>query len=119
MPNVSDPSASGMAQVILPASALSDAILSAQVDTRSLQENLSKVIGRFVVCKCLIGTNNITTVTGILKSVGTSFFILTDPCTNTETTCDLYSLKFVTSYPEGVPDYQMYCNRRLYDNEWT
>ena len=52
-------------------------------------------------------------------SVGSSFFILTDPCTNAETTCDLYSLKFVTSYPEGVPNYQMYCNQRLYDNEWT
>ena len=119
MPNVSDKSTSGVAQVIMPKFALSDAILSAQVDTCSLQENLSKVVDRFVVCKCLVGTNNICTVTGVLKSVGSSFFILTDPCTNAETTCDLYSLKFVTSYPEGVPNYQMYCNQRLYDNEWT
>ena len=63
MPNVSDKSTSGVAQVIMPKFALSDAILSAQVDT------------------CI--------------------------------------LKFVTSYPEGVPNYQMYCNQRLYDNEWT
>ena len=74
MPNVSDKSTSGVAQVIMPKFALSDAILSAQVDTCSLQENLSKVVGRFVVCKCLVGTNNICTVTGVLKSVGSSFF---------------------------------------------
>ena len=119
MPNFSDQPTTDMAQIIFPSSALSNAIFSAQVDTHSLQESLSKVIGRFVVCKCLIGTNNVTTVTGVLKSVGNSFFVLLDPCTNTETTCDLYSLKFVTSFPEGLPDYQLYCNRRLYDNEWT
>mgnify|MGYP000837469067 CR=1 FL=1 len=45
MPNVSDKSTSGVAQVIMPKFALSDAILSAQVDTCSLQENLSKVVG--------------------------------------------------------------------------
>ena len=44
MPNVSDKSTSGVAQVIMPKFALSDAILSAQVDTCSLQENLSKVV---------------------------------------------------------------------------
>ena len=41
--------------------------------------------------------------------------MLLDPCTNAETTCDLYSLKFITAYPEGVPECQMYCNQRLYD----
>lgn len=86
-----------------------------EIDTRTLQERLCKVMGRFVDCRFLIGTGETTTVSGILKSVGTSFFVLLDPCTNAETTCDLYSLKLLTAYPEGVPDCKMYCNRRLYN----
>ena len=72
-------------------------------------------VGRFVVCKFLIGTGETVSVKGYLRSVGSSFFVLLDPCTNAETTCDLYSLKFITAYPEGVPECQMYCNQRLYD----
>ena len=67
------------------------------------------------VCKFLIGTGETVSVKGYLRSVGSSFFVLLDPCTNAETTCDLYSLKFITAYPEGVPECQMYCNQRLYD----
>ena len=72
-------------------------------------------MGRFVVCKFLIGTGETISVSGILQSVGSSFFVLLDPCTNAETTCDLYSLKLITAYPEGVPECKMYCNQRLYN----
>ena len=102
-----------MPEVVLPVSQLMD--LSDQVDTKTLQETLCNAMGRFVVCKFLIGTGETISVSGLLKSVGNSFFVLLDPCTNAETTCDLYSLKFITAFPEGVPECQMYCNQRLYD----
>ena len=81
----------------------------------SMQAILSQNIGNFVVIEFLIGTGETISVSGLLKSVGNSFFVLLDPCTNAETTCDLYSLKLITAYPEGVPECKMYCNQRLYD----
>ncbi|MCI9194240.1 MAG: hypothetical protein HFF14_01535 [Angelakisella sp.] len=102
-----------MPEVMLPISQMGE--ITAEVDTKSLQETLCDAMGRFVVCKFLIGTGETVSVKGYLRSVGSSFFVLLDPCTNAETTCDLYSLKFITAYPEGVPECQMYCNQRLYD----
>lgn len=100
-------------EVVLPPSQM-EAIVS-EVDTKTLQETLCNAVGRFVVCKFLIGTGESVSVKGYLRSVGNSFFVLLDPCTNAETTCDLYSLKFITAYPQGVPECQMYCSQRLYD----
>ena len=105
---------SNMPEVTLPATTL-EAIDPPAIDPKTLQERICKAIGRFVVCRFLIGTGETITVSGLLKSVGNSFFVLLDPCTNAETTCDLYSLKLLTAYPEGVPESQLYCNRRLYD----
>lgn len=102
-----------MPEVVLPVSQLMD--LSDQVDTKTLQETLCNAMGRFVVCKFLIGTGETVSLKGYLRSVGNSFFVLLDPCTNAETTCDLYSLKFITAFPEGIPECQMYCSQRLYD----
>lgn len=85
------------------------------LDARSLQESLSHAIGRFVICKSLVGTNNISTMSGILNAVGNSYYVLMDPCTKVETTCDIFSLKYISVYPEGIPDYQLYCKRRLYE----
>ena len=86
-----------------------------QVDGKSLQESLMKAVGRFVVCKFLVGAKDITTLSGVLRNVGNSYFVLLDPCTEAETTCDIHALKFITSYPEGVPETPMYCNHRLYE----
>lgn len=105
---------SNMPEVTLPVSVMEN-IESQELDPRTLQERICKSMGRFVVCRFLIGTGETITVSGILKSVGNSFFVLLDPCTNAETTCDLYSLKLITAFPEGVPESQLYCNRRLYD----
>lgn len=82
------------------------------VDTDSMQEKLGEFIGRFFLCKCLVGTNNLVTISGIMKAVGNSYFILVDPCTQIETVCDIYSVKFLSIYPEGTPDSNMYCNFR-------
>ena len=105
---------SNMPEVTLPIAAV-EGMEPQGIDPKTLQERICKAIGRFVVCRFLIGTGETISVSGLLKSVGNSFFVLLDPCTNAETTCDLYSLKLITAYPEGVPESQMYCNRRLYD----
>lgn len=112
-----NPSMHGMAQVILPQTPSVDKDQSAHADL-TMQEHLKTALGRFVVCKFLVGTNSISTLSGILKYVGTNFFCLLDPCTNTEISCDIYSLKFISIYPDNIPDYQMYCNRRLYEQQY-
>lgn len=105
---------SNMPEVTLPIAAV-EGMEPREIDPKTLQERICKAIGRFVVCRFLIGTGETITVSGLLKSVGNSFFVLLDPCTNAETTCDLYSLKLITAYPEGVPECKMYCNQRLYN----
>lgn len=84
------------------------------VDKRSLQELLCAAKGRFVVCSFLIGTQSAKTISGFLVNVGSSYFVLRDPCTGVETTCDIFAVKFVSVYPEGVPETQSYCTYRLY-----
>ncbi len=68
----------------------------------SLQQILADNIGDFVVVEFLIGSQNMTTRQGILFSVGVSYIILYDDQNGLYTVCDLYSIKFVTFYPEGT-----------------
>jgi hypothetical protein len=90
---------------------------SGTVDVRSYQEMLFESVGRFMVCRFLMGNQNIITVSGILKNVGKDFFVLEDPCTKMATTCDLYSVKFISVLAEDVMTYiPSYCRRRLYEN---
>lgn len=112
MPDTAMP---GRPSALAPSALGNNNMMDPPVDTKSLQQTLTRAIDRFVVCKFLVGTCDTATLSGIMKNVGNSFFVLLDPCTNAETTCDMYSLKFITSYPEGIPDNEMYCNRRLYD----
>lgn len=90
---------------------------SGRVDIRSYQEILFESVDKFVVCRFLIGTQQMVTATGILRNVGDDYFVLEDPCTNMMTTCDLYSLKFVSVLSEEfLPNISSYCRRRLYEN---
>ncbi len=90
---------------------------SGSVDVRSYPEVLFESVGRFMVCRFLVGSGNMVTVSGMLKNVGKDFFILEDPCTKMETTCDLYSVKFISVLPEDfIPNIPSYCRRRLYEN---
>lgn len=84
------------------------------IDKRSLQELLYTAKGRFVICDFLIGTQSVKTMSGFLANVGLSYFVLRDPCTGVETTCDIFSVKFISVYPEGQPETQSYCTYRLY-----
>lgn len=88
-----------------------------RVDVRSYQELLFESVGKFVVCRFLIGTEQLMTATGILKNVGKDYFVLEDPCTGMMTACDLYSVKFVSVLSdEFTPSIPSYCRRRLYEN---
>lgn len=90
---------------------------SGRVDVRSYQEMLFESMGKFVVCRFLMGTEQLVTATGILRNVGSDYFVLEDPCTNMMTTCDLYSVKFISVLPDDfIPNIPSYCRRRLYEN---
>lgn len=66
------------------------------VTDATLQEMLARSIGKLVLCELLMGLRAITVREGILSEVGKSYFILEDPSSGTATSCDLYSLKFMT-----------------------
>lgn len=46
----------------------------------------------------LLGTNTFQDRTGTLLEVGISYVVIQDIDTNTQTLCDIYSIKFVTFY---------------------
>ena len=75
---------------------------SGVVDTRSMQEAFSALLGRYVICEFLIGTCGLYTQDGVIIRVGPSWFQLYNEQTGTTTSCDIYSLKFITFFPEGV-----------------
>ncbi|MDF2505781.1 hypothetical protein [Clostridium sp.] len=56
---------------------------------------LRTIIGRRVNVTFLIGSSTLTDRTGILTAVGISYIILQQIQTNTQTLCDIYSIKFV------------------------
>ncbi len=66
------------------------------VSNETLQEMLAHAIGKYVLCELLIGLRALTMREGILTEVGRDYFILQDPVNPVATTCDIYSLKFVT-----------------------
>lgn len=90
-----------------------------QVDASTFQERMATAKGRFVVIEFLIGTTNMVTRNGILYDVGNSYIVLYDPCRGTYTSCDLYSIKFITVYEEGKPSAEEICNLRRYGSYIT
>lgn len=67
----------------------------------SLQEMMSKNVGRYMVCELLIGVQDLVSRDGILTKVGNSYFVLFNVGNSTSTVCDMYSLKFVYIYRPG------------------
>jgi len=85
------------------------------VTKESYQELLAEYIGRFVVCRFLIGSTRIETMAGLLQNVGPNYLTLFDPCTKIQTICDLYSLKYFSVYERGTPeDEKRYCEYRMF-----
>ena len=71
-------------------------------EVNSFSEVLRRSLGYFAVCEFLIGTGGLVEKYGILVVAGDNFVTLYDPDTGRYTTCDLYSLKFVTTYNSRV-----------------
>ena len=66
------------------------------VSEGTMQDLLAKNIGKYVVSELLVGLRSMTVREGILTEVGANYFVLMDPDTGYNTSCDLYSLKFLT-----------------------
>ena len=71
-------------------------------DFGTVHDLLLRAIGQYVVCELLIGSQ-IVTREGRLAHVGSDFFLLYNNAEDTATSCDLYSLKFITFYPANMP----------------
>lgn len=67
----------------------------------SMQQMLSDNLGLYVVCEFLVGTQAMTSKSGILYNVGRSYFTLYEEETQTFIVCDVFSVKFVTFYLPG------------------
>ena len=85
---------SNMPEVTLP-TPIMETVVTQELDTNSLQERICKSVGRFVVCKFLIGTGEIVRKQGMLYLVGRSFVTLYDEPVNNFIVCDIFSVKFV------------------------
>ena len=74
----------------------------ASQDYGTVRDLLLRAIGQYVVCELLIGSQ-IITQEGRLAHVGSDYFLLYNNAEHTATSCDLYSLKFITFYPANMP----------------
>ncbi len=63
-----------------------------------LSEGLESIIGYYVVCEFLIGTQLLESRAGILYQVGTNFIVLHQPDLERYIVCDFYAIKFITVY---------------------
>ena len=64
---------------------------------------LARNVGRNVLVRFLVGTQNITTVEGELYEVGTDYIVIYQPLWDSHITADLYLVKFVEfREPTGV-----------------
>lgn len=68
------------------------------LDSQYTQGYLKTKIGKKVRISFLLGTNTFQDRTGTLLEVGISYVVIQDLDTNTQTLCDIYSIKFVTFY---------------------
>lgn len=76
-----------------------------RIQTKSLPEVMADEVGHYIVCQMLIGTNKMVVFEGVLTQVGTNYFVLYNESTNSLTSCDMFSLKFVTFFNNDQPAY--------------
>ena len=77
-------------------------------DPNTLQSMLKRNIGKYVICELLIGLRSLSIREGVLIEVGNSYIILQNPNSGDSTSCDLYSLKFMT-VPNREGQTTQYC----------
>ncbi|MDO4573251.1 MAG: hypothetical protein Q4C13_07770, partial [Clostridia bacterium] len=64
---------------------------------------LGRHVGQYLSCEFLIGIQNLLVREGTLLEVGSSYFVLEDPETGDQMSCDFYSLRFVRVPMDGQP----------------
>lgn len=74
-----------------------------RIQGRSLPEVMADEVGHYIICQMLIGTNKMVVFEGVLTQVGNDYFVLFNESTNSLTSCDMYSLKFVTFFNTDRP----------------
>ena len=68
---------------------------------QNVQQMMMGYIGKYVICELLIGLRSMSVREGVLIEVGQNYFILQNPNNGDHTSCDLYSLKFLTVPASG------------------
>lgn len=73
-----------------------DSDLNNEIYRGSFQEVLSMNTGGYVIVEFLVGTNNLTTKSGILYSVSSKTLVLYQASIDAYIVCDIFNVKFVT-----------------------
>ena len=66
----------------------------------TMQQLLADNLGRYVVVDFLVGVDAIARRVGVLYAVGRSFLVLYEEVTNSYQACDIFSVKFVSFFPD-------------------
>lgn len=87
----------------LPQDSFDDPLSAGEAARNSWRALLARNVGRNVLVRFLMGTQNLITVEGELYEVGTDYIVIYQPLWDSHITADLYSVKFVEfREPPGV-----------------
>ena len=90
----------------LPQDSFNDPLTATEAARASWRALLARNVGRNVLVRFLIGTQNMVTVEGELYEVGTDYLVIYQPAWDSHITADLFSVKFVEFRdPPGTPMY--------------
>ena len=86
-----------------PQDSFMEPLTASEAARNSWRALLARNVGRNVLVRFLVGTQNITTVEGELYEVGTDYIVIYQPLWDSHITADLYMVKFVEfREPTGV-----------------
>ena len=78
-----------------PQDSFMEPLTASEAARNSWRALLARNVGRNVLVRFLVGTQNITTVEGELYEVGTDYIVIYQPLWDSHITADLYMVKFV------------------------
>ncbi len=88
----------------MPQESFSEPLSAGEAARNSWRALLARNVGRNVLVRFLMGTQNFITVEGELYEVGTDYIVIYQPLWDSHITADLYSVKFVEfREPPGQP----------------
>ena len=86
-----------------PQDSFTEPLTASEAARNSWRALLARNVGRTVLVRFLVGTQNVTTVEGELYEVGTDYIVIYQPLWDSHITADLYMVKFVEfREPTGV-----------------